>query len=129
MLIVQVSVTGCGPGWSRAGPGHAAAVAVILAEPGSEELAARLEDALVRLMPATTRVELGILIEARPWPAGQNVVERFLRDAKLDVVPVDADLADRAMSTWRRYRKGRQPAGPNLGDCSGGSRTGEAGRR
>lgn len=74
------------------------AVAVILAEPGSEELAARLEDALVRLMPATTRVELGILIEARPWPAGQDVVERFLWDAKLDVVPVDADLADRAMT-------------------------------
>ena len=94
-----------------------AAVAVILGEPGSEELAAHLEDALTRLMPATIRVELGIVIEARLWPAGQDVVDRFLRDAKIDIVPVDADMAARAMSGWRRYGKGRHPAGLNFGDC------------
>ncbi len=92
-----------------------AAVAVILGEPGSEELAAHLEDALVRLRPAAIRVELGIVIEARLWPAGHDVVERFLRDAKVDVVPVG--LADRAMSGWRRYGKGRHPAGLNFGAC------------
>ena len=94
-----------------------AAVAVILGEPGSGELAAHLEDALVRLMPAAIRVELGIVIEARLWPAGQDVVDRFLRDAKIDIVPVDADLASRAVSGWRRYGKGRHPAGLNFGDC------------
>jgi ribonuclease VapC len=94
-----------------------AVVAVILAEPGSEELAAHLEDALVRLMPAAIRVELGMVIEARLWPAGQDVIDRFLRDANLDIVPVDADLAARAMSGWRRYGKGRHPAGLNFGDC------------
>jgi ribonuclease VapC len=94
-----------------------AAVAVILGEPGSEELAARLEESLTRLMPAAIRVELGIVIEARLWPAGQDVVDRFLRDAKIDIVPVDADLAARAMSGWRRYGKGRHPAGLNFGDC------------
>lgn len=94
-----------------------AAVAVILGEPGSEELAACLEDAVARWMPAAIRVELGIVIEARLWPAGQDVVDRFLRDAKIDIVPVDADLAARAMSGWRRYGKGRHQAGLNLGDC------------
>jgi ribonuclease VapC len=94
-----------------------AAVAVVLGEPGSEELAAHLEDALARLMPAAIRVELGIVIEARLWPAGQDVVDRFLRDAKVDIVPVDADMAARAMSGWRRYGKGRHPAGLNFGDC------------
>jgi ribonuclease VapC len=94
-----------------------AAVAVILGEPGSEELAEHLEDALSRLMPAAIRVELGIVIEARLWPAGQDVVDRFLRDAKVDIVPVDADIAARAMSGWRRYGKGRHPAGLNFGDC------------
>jgi ribonuclease VapC len=93
-----------------------AAVAVILGEPGSEELAAHLEDALTRLMPAAGRVELGIVIEARLWPAGQDVVDRFLRDAKIDIVSVDADLAARAMSGWRRYGKGRHAAGLNFGD-------------
>jgi ribonuclease VapC len=94
-----------------------AAVAVILGELGSEELAAQLEDALVRLMSAAIPVELGIVIEARLWPAGQDVVDRFLRDAKVDIVPVDRDLADRAMSGWRRYGKGRHPAGLNFDDC------------
>lgn len=94
-----------------------AAVAVILGEPGSAELAGHLDDALARLMPAAIRVELGIVIEARLWPAGQDVVDRFLRDAKIDIVPVDADLAARAMSGWRRYGKGRHPAGLNFGDC------------
>lgn len=94
-----------------------AAVAVILGEPGSEELAVHLEDAFTRLMPAAIRVELGIVIEARLWPAGQDVVDRFLRDAKIDIVPVDADLAARAVSGRRRYGKGRHPAGLNFGDC------------
>jgi ribonuclease VapC len=94
-----------------------AVVAVILTEPGSEELAAYLEDALVRLMPAAIRVELGMVIEARLWPAGQDVVDRFLRDAHVDIVAVDTDLAERAMSGWRRYGKGRHPAGLNFGDC------------
>jgi len=32
---------------------------------------------------------------------------RFPRDAKIDIVAVDEDLAARAMSGWRRYGKGR----------------------
>jgi ribonuclease VapC len=94
-----------------------AAVAVILGEPGGGQLAAHLEDAVVRLMPAAIRVELGIVIEARLWPVGQDVVDRFLRDARIDIVPVDAELAARAMSGWRRYGKGRHRAGLNFGDC------------
>jgi ribonuclease VapC len=94
-----------------------AVVAIILGELGGDQLAAHLEGAVARLMPAAIRVELGIVIEARLWPAGQDIVDRFLRDAKIDIVPVDADLADRAMSGWRRYGKGRHRAGLNFGDC------------
>jgi ribonuclease VapC len=94
-----------------------AVVAIILGEPRSEELSVHLENAIARLMSAAIRVELGIVIEARFWPAGQDIVDRFLRDANIDIVPVDADLAARAMSGWRRYGKGRHPAGLNFGDC------------
>jgi ribonuclease VapC len=94
-----------------------AAIAVIFGEQGSEELAGHLENALTRLMPAAIRVELGIVTEARLWPAGQDVAERFMRDAKIDIVPADADLAARAMSGWRRYGKGHHPAALNFGDC------------
>jgi ribonuclease VapC len=94
-----------------------AVVAVLFGEAGSDELAAHLEAALARLMPAAIRVELGIVIEGRLGPAGQDVVDRFLRDVQMEIVPVDGDLADRAMSGWRRYGKGRHPAGLNFGDC------------
>ncbi len=76
-----------------------------------------LEGALSRFMTAATRVELGIVIETRLGQAGQDVVERFLRDAKIELVAVDAELAARAMSCWRRYGKSRHPAGLNFGDC------------
>lgn len=94
-----------------------AAVALILGEAGSHELAAHLETAVARLMAAAVRVELGIVIEARLWPRGQDVVDRFLREARIEIVTVDADLAARAMSAWRRYGNGRHPAGLDFGDC------------
>jgi ribonuclease VapC len=58
-----------------------------------------------------------MVVEARLWPSGQDAVERFIRDAAVGMVPVDVDLAARAMSAWRRYGKGRHPAGLNYGDC------------
>ncbi|MCA1670925.1 MAG: type II toxin-antitoxin system VapC family toxin, partial [Actinobacteria bacterium] len=94
-----------------------AAVAVILGEPGSDDLIDCLENSAARLMSAANRVELGIVIEARLGPDGTDAVTRFLRDADIEIVPVDIDAADRAVSVWRRYGKGRHPAALNFGDC------------
>ena len=94
-----------------------AAVAVILSEPGSDDLVTRLEGAPARLMSAANRVELGMVIEARLGPAGMDLISRFLRDADIAVVAVDAEAADRALSAWRRYGKGRHRAALNFGDC------------
>ncbi len=94
-----------------------AAVAIILAEPGNGELLACLGAAAVRVMSAATHVELGIVIEARSGPLGADVVTRFMRDAGIEIVDVDAEIADRAVGAWRRYGKGRHPAALNYGDC------------
>jgi ribonuclease VapC len=94
-----------------------AAVAVIRGEPGADQVAGYLEGALVRLMPAAIRVELGIVIEARLGPAGQDVVDRFLREARIDIVSTDKEQAERAVSAWRRYGRGRHKAALNYGDC------------
>jgi ribonuclease VapC len=85
-----------------------AAVAVILGEAGSDELMAHLEAATVRLLSTAARAELGIVIETRVWPRGQDIVERFLRGAKIEIVAVDADLAEGAMRAWRRYGSGAE---------------------
>ncbi len=68
-------------------------------------------------MSAASRVELGIVIEARLGSAGVDAISRFLRDADIVVVDVDIDAADRALSAWRRYGKGRHRAALNFGDC------------
>jgi len=78
-----------------------ACVAVILGEPGSEDLAAYLEHALVRLMPAAIRVELGIVIEARLWPAGQDVTYALAERTGYPVLCTGDDFAATGISVLR----------------------------
>jgi ribonuclease VapC len=94
-----------------------AAVAILLGESGNDDLVHSLETATARLMSAANRVELGMVIEARLGPAGVDAISRLLRDANIKVVDVDIDAADRALSAWRRYGKGRHRAALNFGDC------------
>lgn len=94
-----------------------AAVAILLDEPGRAELVGCLEGAASRLMSMASRVELGIVIEARLGPAGADVAGRFVRDGDIDCLDVDGDVAERALSAWRRYGKGRHRAALNFGDC------------
>lgn len=94
-----------------------AAMAILLSEPGSDELITYLEAANTRLMSAATYLELSIVVEARLGPAAADIVPRFLQHAQIELVPVDADLAQRALGAWRRYGKGRHAAALNFGDC------------
>lgn len=94
-----------------------AVVAILQSEEGSDVLLERLAQSSPRLMSAATRVELGIVVEARLGAPGRDLVERFLRDADVEVMAVDADAADRALSAWRRFGKGRHRAALNFGDC------------
>ena len=94
-----------------------AVVAVLEAEDASERIVAHLAEAGPRLMSTATRVELGIVVEARFGAPGRDLVDRFLRDAAVELVDVTAEMAERAISAWRRYGKGRHAAGLNFGDC------------
>lgn len=94
-----------------------AAVAVILAERGSDWLLVALDEAPARFMSAASKLELGLVVEARLGAGGSDVVVRFLRDARIEVVDVAEADADRALEAWRRYGKGRHRAALNYGDC------------
>lgn len=96
-----------------------AAVAVIVGEPAGSFLAAALERATARLMSTASRVELGIVLEARYGAVGADLTARFLRDADITHRPLDPDCAERAIGAWRRCGKGRHVAGLSYGDCSG----------
>jgi len=92
-----------------------AIVAVLFSEPGSDQVADKLVESQC-VMSAATRVELGIVIEAKTGPAGTQLLDELLARIGIELVPVDADLADNALVCWRRFGKGRHPAGLNLGD-------------
>lgn len=94
-----------------------AAMAIILGEPGEENLEIHLEAAAVKLMSVVTRVEFGMVLESRLGSVGRDIVDRFLLDTAIQMVPVDQELAAGAMRAWRRYGKGRHPAALNFGDC------------
>jgi ribonuclease VapC len=94
-----------------------AVVALLTSEPGADELVDALDAADRRVMSAATLVEVGIVVEARFGPAGRGLVDRFVRDAEIEVVAVDRPTADLAVDGWRRYGKGRHAAGLNFGDC------------
>ncbi len=94
-----------------------AAIAILAGEPAGATLIEALDGDGPRLLSAGSLVELGIVLEARFGSIGLGIVERFLRDADIDVVPVDRAQADAAVGAWRRFGRGRHRAGLNLGDC------------
>lgn len=92
-----------------------AILAVLFDEVGRAELERQLL-AEPCVMSAATRVELGIVIEAKKGPAGTQLLEELLGRLAIDIVAVDAELAGEAIVAWRRFGKGRHPAGLNFGD-------------
>ena len=92
-----------------------AIVAVLLGESGSEELERKLVDSPC-VMSAATRVELGIVIESRKGAEGGQLLEELLHRIEVRIAPVDSALAAEALVCWRRFGKGRHPAGLNYGD-------------
>lgn len=92
-----------------------AIVAVLFGEDGWQAVERILLDEPC-VMSAATRVELGIVVEARTGPAGTQLLDELLSRVDIDVVPVDADQAGAAIVCWRRFGKGRHSAALNLGD-------------
>ncbi len=94
-----------------------AIVAIALDEPEAPEFERRIADASVRLISAATLLEAAMVIETRLGEAGGGELDLWLHKAGVEIVAVDAELADQARRAWRRFGKGRHPAGLNFGDC------------
>jgi len=94
-----------------------AAIAILTSEDEADAVMRVMAESDTTFMSAATLVELGIVLEARFGVAGAGVLERFLRDAGIEVMPVDREIADLALEACRQFGKGRHPARLNLGDC------------
>lgn len=94
-----------------------ALVAIFLREPERELYLNLIVKEQIRRVSAVTFVETGMVLEARRGPVAQDEMERFLERVAIEVVAVDPGQARSALAAWRKYGKGRHPAGLNLGDC------------
>ena len=93
-------------------------VAIVLGETDADryiDAIAGVQD-VIRLS-SVTRVEAGIVVEARQGPDGARDLELALTRCEAVIEPVTADQVGLAGAAWRRFSKGRHAAGLSLGDC------------
>ncbi len=91
--------------------------AIFFAEPERQKFLAAITASESRLVSAASVLETGIVLEARQGEAAGREFDLFVVRANLQIVPVDSEQAELARSAWRKYGKGRHPAGLNFGDC------------
>jgi len=93
-----------------------AVVAVLFDEPERDEFVRRIATASRRLISAGTLIESSIIVESRRGEVAGRELDLFLHRADVRTVAVDEEQALLARAAWRRYGKGRHPAGLNFGD-------------
>lgn len=94
-----------------------AIIAMACDEPDAPFLEQQIADDPVRLISAATVLEATLVLETRLGEAGGREFDLWLLKIGAEIVPVDADQVNTARRAWRRYGKGRHPAGLNYGNC------------
>jgi ribonuclease VapC len=94
-----------------------ALAAIFLAEPERKRFLDLIIEAPTRLISAANMLETGIVLETKRGEGAGREFDSFVLRANLEVVPVDGEQVDIARAAWRKYGKGRHPAGLNFGDC------------
>lgn len=94
-----------------------ALVAIVLGEDDAETLLQLMAGGDPVRVSAATLLEATIVAESRQGPDATRDLELLLAGVGAEVVPVEPEQARRAADAWRRFGKGRHPAGLNFGDC------------
>ena len=94
-----------------------AIIAVLLNEANAAQIAEAIDSGSQRLLSAASLLEASIVIESRKGEAAGRELDLLIYRAAIEVVAVDQDQVEIARIAWRRYGKGRHPAGLNYSDC------------
>jgi ribonuclease VapC len=94
-----------------------AVIAILRLQDGWERLRDILLTAPGCVMSAATLVEAGMVMEGRLGKAGAQDLDRLIAEVPIEIVPFDRSQAALAREGFRRFGKGRHPAGLNFGDC------------
>ncbi|MFP4430671.1 MAG: type II toxin-antitoxin system VapC family toxin [Spirochaetaceae bacterium] len=94
-----------------------AIVAIVMKEPGFEELIIRISADPNPGIGAATLTETAIVLSARLKRDARSYITRFLTEASVGVIPFGETHFGTAVEAWLRFGKGRHPAALNFGDC------------
>jgi ribonuclease VapC len=94
-----------------------AVIAILSGEPETESFVRALADDSKIMISAFNALESAIVIEAKKGEAGGRELDLLLHRARIEVIPLNNDQAELALSAWRKYGKGNHSAGLNIGDC------------
>ena len=94
-----------------------AILAILQDEPERRKFNEAIEEAESRSLSTASFVECSMILESRYGADGIRDLDLFIAKAQVSLIPVDEEQADLARRAFRKYGKGRHPAGLNLGDC------------
>jgi ribonuclease VapC len=94
-----------------------AILAILQDKPERRKFNEAIEAAETRSLSTASFVECSMILESRYGADGVRDLDLFIAKAQVSLVPVDEEQADLARRAFRKYGKGRHPAGLNFGDC------------
>ena len=94
-----------------------ALLAILLGEPERGRFLQLLSESDIRLLSAANALETAIVVETRRGEAAGRELDLFLHRTGIEIVAVDEEQYSIARDAWRKFGKGRHPAGLNFGDC------------
>ena len=94
-----------------------AILAILFGEKESLSMVRAVNKESSRLVSASSELEASMVITARYGDDGTRELELLLYKLGCEIVPFTHDQSVLAFEGWRRYGKGRHPAGLNYGDC------------
>ncbi|MEQ9400424.1 MAG: type II toxin-antitoxin system VapC family toxin [Longimicrobiales bacterium] len=95
-----------------------ALIAILLGEPGSDDLVRTIARAGERMVGAPTWVEASAVMRARKGPGGELALDALMERMTIQIVPLSVDAARLARLGYARFGKGiGDPAVLNYGDC------------
>ena len=94
-----------------------ALLAVVLAERDEPNFLSAIVSARRRSMSVANWLEATIVVESRGDTVSTRSLDRFVRDAQVELVPVTLEQTELARTAWRDYGRGNHPARLNFGDC------------
>jgi ribonuclease VapC len=94
-----------------------ALIAILKGEPERDQFGKALVANEPCSVSASTALEASLVVFGLVGDEGLRNLDRLLADFRIEIVPFTAAQLQIARNAFRRFGKGRHPAGLNFGDC------------